>query len=184
MNRGDRRLRLGRVSVGLVVMAGLALGACGSEDPSPEELVSPTIATTSAPPAETQSESEPTSPARADDQGATPETTVAGDSSEEASVEVTTTTTTSPSPTTVPPTTVAAAAETSDTTSPSPTTTVDQTPATAPPSTTITTVPPTTTTEAHNRAVAPDFTLELGSGETFTLSAEPRPVYLLFWAEW
>ena len=28
------------------------------------------------------------------------------------------------------------------------------------------------------------FTLELGTGGTFTLSAEPRPVVLVFWAEW
>ncbi len=31
---------------------------------------------------------------------------------------------------------------------------------------------------------APDFTLALGTGDTFTLSEENRPVYLLFWAEW
>jgi cytochrome oxidase Cu insertion factor (SCO1/SenC/PrrC family) len=31
---------------------------------------------------------------------------------------------------------------------------------------------------------APDFTLALGTGESFTLSAEQKPVYLVFWAEW
>ena len=32
--------------------------------------------------------------------------------------------------------------------------------------------------------VAPDFTLELGEGGTYTLSQGERPVYLVFWAEW
>jgi hypothetical protein len=32
---------------------------------------------------------------------------------------------------------------------------------------------------------APDFTLALGTGsETFTLSDEAKPVYMVFWAEW
>jgi len=31
---------------------------------------------------------------------------------------------------------------------------------------------------------APDFTLALGDGSTFTLSETDRPVYLVFWAEW
>ena len=31
---------------------------------------------------------------------------------------------------------------------------------------------------------APDFTLVLGSGGTFTLSDEQKPVYMVFWAEW
>ena len=31
---------------------------------------------------------------------------------------------------------------------------------------------------------APDFALALGSGETFVLSDEQKPVYLVFWAEW
>jgi hypothetical protein len=31
---------------------------------------------------------------------------------------------------------------------------------------------------------APDFSLALGSGETFVLSDEQKPVYLVFWAEW
>ena len=31
---------------------------------------------------------------------------------------------------------------------------------------------------------APDFALALASGETFVLSDEQKPVYLVFWAEW
>lgn len=31
---------------------------------------------------------------------------------------------------------------------------------------------------------APDFTLALGDGSTFTLSDEQKPVYMVFWAEW
>jgi peroxiredoxin len=31
---------------------------------------------------------------------------------------------------------------------------------------------------------APDFTLALGDGGTFTLSDEQKPVYMIFWAEW
>ena len=31
---------------------------------------------------------------------------------------------------------------------------------------------------------APDFSLDLGQGGTFTLSAEAKPVYMVFWAEW
>ena len=31
---------------------------------------------------------------------------------------------------------------------------------------------------------APDFLLELGDGGTFVLSAEEKPVYMVFWAEW
>jgi len=31
---------------------------------------------------------------------------------------------------------------------------------------------------------APDFTLALGDGSTFTLSETDKPVYLVFWAEW
>lgn len=30
----------------------------------------------------------------------------------------------------------------------------------------------------------PDFTLDLGSGGTFVLSEESRPVFMVFWAEW
>ena len=44
------------------------------------------------------------------------------------------------------------------------------------------TLPSSTVTEA--RDTAPDFTLTMGSGDTFVLSEEARPVYLVFWAEW
>lgn len=49
-------------------------------------------------------------------------------------------------------------------------------------STTSSSTSSSTVTEA--RDTAPDFTLALGSGETFVLSEEARPVYLVFWAEW
>ncbi|MBK5268906.1 MAG: hypothetical protein JJE47_15920 [Acidimicrobiia bacterium] len=32
--------------------------------------------------------------------------------------------------------------------------------------------------------VAPDFSLVLADGSTFTLSEGSRPVYMVFWAEW
>ena len=35
-----------------------------------------------------------------------------------------------------------------------------------------------------NRPLAPDFELTLGTGELYQLSAETKPVYLVFWAEW
>lgn len=31
---------------------------------------------------------------------------------------------------------------------------------------------------------APDFTIALADGSSFTLSAEEKPVYMVFWAEW
>ena len=34
------------------------------------------------------------------------------------------------------------------------------------------------------RPAAPDFSLELGDGSTFTLSEGAKPVYMVFWAEW
>lgn len=34
------------------------------------------------------------------------------------------------------------------------------------------------------RAAAPDFSLHLGDGSTFTLSEGAKPVYMVFWAEW
>jgi hypothetical protein len=43
-------------------------------------------------------------------------------------------------------------------------------------------VAPTTTDSG--RPVAPEFSLELGNGGTYTLSEGARPVYLVFWAEW
>lgn len=35
-----------------------------------------------------------------------------------------------------------------------------------------------------DRQLAPDFTLNLGSGSTFVMSEETRPVFMVFWAEW
>ncbi|HEU4750455.1 MAG TPA: hypothetical protein VFT54_05295 [Acidimicrobiia bacterium] len=46
---------------------------------------------------------------------------------------------------------------------------------------TVTTESPRTTTA---RDGAPDFTLQLGDGSDFVLSAEQKPVFLVFWAEW
>jgi hypothetical protein len=37
-------------------------------------------------------------------------------------------------------------------------------------------------TSAADRA--PDFTLQLGEGGSYTLSEGAKPVYLVFWAEW
>lgn len=34
------------------------------------------------------------------------------------------------------------------------------------------------------RPLAPEFTLVLGDGGTYTLSEGAKPVYLVFWAEW
>ncbi|HXV70224.1 MAG TPA: hypothetical protein VEB69_02385 [Acidimicrobiia bacterium] len=48
---------------------------------------------------------------------------------------------------------------------------------------TATTTPQTTTT-LSDRPLAPDFTLELGDGGSYTLSEGAKPVYLVFWAEW
>ncbi len=52
-----------------------------------------------------------------------------------------------------------------------------------------TTMPPETEASPSTAAPidgppAPDFTLALGDGGEFTLSAEQKPVYLVFWAEW
>lgn len=43
---------------------------------------------------------------------------------------------------------------------------------------------PTTQQAADEVTPAPDFSLELGDGGTFTLSEETRPVFMVFWAEW
>ena len=43
---------------------------------------------------------------------------------------------------------------------------------------------PAETTTSFSRPLAPDFTLQLGEGGSYTLSAGERPVYLVFWAEW
>ena len=47
-----------------------------------------------------------------------------------------------------------------------------------------TTTTPGETTTTSDRELAPDFTLELGDGGSYTLSEGARPVYLVFWAEW
>lgn len=55
----------------------------------------------------------------------------------------------------------------------------------APGSTSVAASPTTSAPEADSEAVlAPDFTLALGEGGEFVLSAETKPVYLVFWAEW
>jgi hypothetical protein len=75
----------------------------------------------------------------------------------------------------------------SGSTSDSPTTLPDASGDTAPETTTSLAVPDTTvapTTTHSGRPVAPDFTLELGDGGTYTLSEGAKPVYLVFWAEW
>lgn len=41
-----------------------------------------------------------------------------------------------------------------------------------------------TTDTTSGRLLAPDFTLQLGDGGTYTLSEGAKPVYLVFWAEW
>lgn len=46
------------------------------------------------------------------------------------------------------------------------------------------TVPTSALPPAHDRELAPDFTLALADGRSYTLSEEGRPVYLVFWAEW
>ena len=47
-----------------------------------------------------------------------------------------------------------------------------------------TTTSPEETPTTSDRDLAPDFTLELGDGGSYTLSDGARPVYLVFWAEW
>lgn len=49
---------------------------------------------------------------------------------------------------------------------------------------TTTTTSPGATTTLSDRPLAPDFTLELGDGGSYTLSEGAKPVYLVFWAEW
>lgn len=77
---------------------------------------------------------------------------------------------------TAPSTTVAAQTGADDGTT---STTVDAAPAEPPD----TEAPPSTAAPIDGPP-APDFTLALGDGGEFTLSAEQKPVYLVFWAEW
>lgn len=44
--------------------------------------------------------------------------------------------------------------------------------------------PPSASPTSSSGPVAPDFTLALGEGGTFTLSEGTKPVYMVFWAEW
>ena len=67
------------------------------------------------------------------------------------------------------------------TTSPVTTSPLETSPATTSPPGTET---PATTAVPVEGPAAPDFTLALGDGGEFTLSAEQKPVYLIFWAEW
>ena len=43
---------------------------------------------------------------------------------------------------------------------------------------------PAATTPPPEGPEAPDFTLALGEGGSFTLSEAQKPVYMVFWAEW
>lgn len=45
-------------------------------------------------------------------------------------------------------------------------------------------IAPGETATTSDRQKAPDFTLELGDGGTYTLSEGEKPVYMVFWAEW
>ncbi len=65
-----------------------------------------------------------------------------------------------------------------------PTTTVASSPSTSDGSSATSSTAPGETTTTSGRQVAPDFTLELGDGGTYTLSEGEKPVYLVFWAEW
>jgi hypothetical protein len=47
-----------------------------------------------------------------------------------------------------------------------------------------TTLPAETSGTTSDRPLAPDFTLELAGGDSYTLSEGAKPVYLVFWAEW
>ena len=50
--------------------------------------------------------------------------------------------------------------------------------------TTTTTAAPAPTRVRPDGEDAPDFTLTLGQGGSFTLSDEQKPLYMVFWAEW
>ena len=84
-----------------------------------------------------------------------------------------------------PPTTAAAPATsvTAPDIAPGPTATTAATPSTSE-SPTTTSTPTTTMRQRPDGEDAPDFTLELGQGDSFTLSLEQKPVYMVFWAEW
>lgn len=68
---------------------------------------------------------------------------------------------------------------------PTPTSTTESTPDPTEPSDGATTTSQSETTDTtSDRPLAPDFTLALGDGGTYTLSEGASPVYLIFWAEW
>ncbi len=71
------------------------------------------------------------------------------------------------------------------TSGPDQTTGPDQTSAPTNPVGTVDAGDPTVTTGGGTEGpAAPDFTLALGDGGTYTLSEGAKPVYLVFWAEW
>ena len=51
-------------------------------------------------------------------------------------------------------------------------------------STETTQAPEETDSASSDLPLAPDFTLELGTGGEYTLSSTNNPVFLVFWAEW
>ena len=53
----------------------------------------------------------------------------------------------------------------------------------SPPAVGVEVSPPESTAGAQGPA-APDFELALDDGGTFSLGAEQKPVYMVFWAEW
>ncbi len=65
-----------------------------------------------------------------------------------------------------------------------PTTTIQGAPPTSGIFRLTTTSLPEETSTTSGRPVAPDFTLQLGEGGSYTLSEGAKPVYLVFWAEW
>lgn len=64
------------------------------------------------------------------------------------------------------------------------TSSAEDTTTTAPTEGTTDTTAEGTTDTTSGRPAAPDFTLELGDGGTYTLAEGSKPVYLVFWAEW
>ncbi|HEY5579239.1 MAG TPA: hypothetical protein VIL12_06085 [Acidimicrobiia bacterium] len=71
-----------------------------------------------------------------------------------------------------------------------PATTIQEISPTEPPATEVPTTASLSTTASTGASEpslgpsAPDFSLTLGDGETFVLSLEQKPVYMVFWAEW
>ena len=81
-------------------------------------------------------------------------------------------------------TTETSAAESSPSTEPQPATTQPEATLSETTAAVTTTNAPTAPEEVEStRDPAPDFTLELSDGSVFVLSAQQKPVYLVFWAE-